>query len=99
LTVSTSRNRCANLTRKPLAISQRTSLHATRIRMVIDRYTTAHAGLCGDISILLTTNFTGIDSFSYFVSDGRGGTSAGSVTVIVGGQPGSKTLYLPLVRR
>jgi insertion element IS1 protein InsB len=41
----TLRNWCANLTRKTLAISQRTSLHATRIRMVVDRYNTAHAGL------------------------------------------------------
>jgi hypothetical protein len=43
--------------------------------------------------------FAGQDSFSYFVSDGHGNTTAGSVTVTVGGQPGSNTIYLPLVRR
>jgi hypothetical protein len=43
--------------------------------------------------------FTGIDTFSYFVSDGHGGTTAGSVAVTVGGQPGSQTINLPLVRR
>jgi hypothetical protein len=45
--------------------------------------------------------FAGEDSFSYFVSDGHGNTTAGSVTVtIIGdGQPGSNTIYLPLVRK
>jgi hypothetical protein len=47
--------------------------------------------------------FAGQDSFSYFVSDGHGNTTAGSVTVTVtvtgGGQPASNTIYLPLVRR
>jgi hypothetical protein len=46
--------------------------------------------------------FTGQDSFSYFVSDGQGHTTAGSVTVNVGGSggpPGSNKIYLPLVRK
>ncbi|MFN8443573.1 MAG: Ig-like domain-containing protein [Caldilineaceae bacterium] len=30
------------------------------------------------------SNFTGVDTFSYFVSDGKGGNSVGSVTVAVG---------------
>ena len=43
--------------------------------------------------------FAGQDSFSYFVSDGHGNTTAGSVTVIVGGQLEGHLIYLPLVRR
>ena len=43
--------------------------------------------------------FAGQDSFSYFVSDGHGNTTAGSVTVIVGGQLRGHVIYLPLVRR
>jgi hypothetical protein len=43
--------------------------------------------------------FAGQDSFSYFVSDGHGNTTAGSVTVIVGGQLEGHLMYLPLVRR
>jgi hypothetical protein len=43
--------------------------------------------------------FAGQDSFSYFVSDGHGNTTAGSVTVIVGGQLSGHVIYLPLVRR
>lgn len=52
-------------------------------------------------SVIYTPNasFVGRDSFSYFVSDGQDNTSAGSVTVTVGGQSGSATLYLPLIRR
>jgi hypothetical protein len=43
--------------------------------------------------------FAGQDSFSYFVSDGHGNTTAGSVTVIVGGQLEGHLIYLSLVRR
>lgn len=43
--------------------------------------------------------FAGKDSFSYFVIDGHGNTTAGSVTVIVGGQLEGHLIYLPLVRR
>jgi hypothetical protein len=43
--------------------------------------------------------FAGQDSFSYFVSDGHGNTTAGSVTVIVGGQLRGYVIYLPVVRR
>jgi Bacterial Ig domain len=43
--------------------------------------------------------FAGQDSFSYFVSDGHGHTTAGSVTVTVGGQLRGYVIYLPLVRR
>jgi insertion element IS1 protein InsB len=41
----TLRNWCANLTRKTLAVSQLVSLHATRIRMVVDHYNSLHVGL------------------------------------------------------
>jgi hypothetical protein len=52
-------------------------------------------------SVTYTPNagFAGQDNFSYFVSDGRGNTTAGSVTVTVGDQLGSNTIYLPLARR
>jgi hypothetical protein len=43
--------------------------------------------------------FAGQDSFSYFVGDGHGNTTAGSVTVIVGGQLEGHLIYLSLVRR
>lgn len=46
--------------------------------------------------------FAGQDSFSYFVSDGHGNTTAGSVTVTVngpGGPPASNRIYLPLLIR
>ena len=43
--------------------------------------------------------FAGQDSFSYFVSDGHGNTTAGSVTVIVGGQLEGHLIYVSLVRR
>jgi hypothetical protein len=43
--------------------------------------------------------FAGQDSFSYFVSDGHGNTTAGSVTVIVGGQLRGHVIYLPVLRR
>jgi hypothetical protein len=43
--------------------------------------------------------FAGQDSFSYFVSDGHGNTTAGSVTVIVGGRLEGHLIYVSLVRR
>jgi hypothetical protein len=42
--------------------------------------------------------FTGNDTFSYFVSDGKGGVAASSVTIIVLGQSG-KIVYLPVILR
>lgn len=46
-------------------------------------------------------DFTGIDSFTYIVSDGRGGTATGTVTVNVTptGQPPTTKMYLPHVAR
>jgi IS1 family transposase len=41
----TLRNWCANLNRKPLAISQSVALHCTRVRLVINHYNLLHAGL------------------------------------------------------
>jgi hypothetical protein len=45
--------------------------------------------------------FVGVDSFSYFVSDGKGSTVAATVTVTVTGtdQPGGNTIHLPLIQR
>jgi hypothetical protein len=46
-------------------------------------------------------NFVGEDHFTYVVSDGKGGTAAGSVTITVTGDGpvGNSTLYLPLIQR
>ena len=44
-------------------------------------------------------NFVGNDSFSYFVSDGKGGVATGSVTIAVGGSGGEELLYLPIIRQ
>ncbi len=47
-------------------------------------------------------NFSGRDSFSYIVADGKGGQTAGSVTVTVTGAPGppgANSIFLPLVER
>jgi hypothetical protein len=44
-------------------------------------------------------NFSGSDSFSYIVIDGKGGEAAGFVTVTVTGATGDNSLYLPLVGR
>jgi hypothetical protein len=44
--------------------------------------------------------FVGTDSFSYFVSDGRGGVATGSVTVSVGeAVAAAKNIFLPLIAR
>lgn len=44
--------------------------------------------------------FVGVDTFTYFVSDGKGATTAGTVTVVVEeGKTTSNMLYLPLIRR
>jgi hypothetical protein len=44
--------------------------------------------------------FVGTDSFSYFVSDGRGGVATGSVTVSVGeAAAAAKSIFLPLIGR
>jgi hypothetical protein len=46
--------------------------------------------------------FVGVDSFSYFVADGKGGEVAGTVTVTVTGDDGvvrDQVVYLPLIQR
>lgn len=43
--------------------------------------------------------FNGVDTFSYFVSDGKGGTAANSVTVTVSGETTNYMIYLPLAVR
>lgn len=44
--------------------------------------------------------FAGIDSFSYIVSDGKGGEAAGFVTVTVGEVPGgTESVFFPLLQR
>jgi hypothetical protein len=44
-------------------------------------------------------SFRGVDTFTYFVSDSKGGTAANSVTVTVSGEPGNYLIYLPLIVR
>lgn len=43
--------------------------------------------------------FNGVDTFSYFVSDGKGGAAANSVTVTVSGDPTDYMIYLPVMVR
>jgi hypothetical protein len=44
-------------------------------------------------------NFSGNDSFSYVVSDGKGEETAGFVTVTVTGALGGSSIYLPMIGR
>jgi hypothetical protein len=55
----------------------------------------------GKVLYTSQAGFTGTDSFTYIVSDGKGGTATATVTITVTGQPGSgsSTLYLPLIQR
>lgn len=52
-------------------------------------------------SVVYTPNagFTGVDTFTYFVSDGKGGKAAGTVTITVTGDTpsGGNSIYLPLI--
>ncbi len=50
--------------------------------------------------ILYTPNsgFVGTDSFTYIVSDGKGGTASATVMVNVGGQGVGNTIYLPVIQ-
>ncbi|MCX6047968.1 MAG: cadherin-like domain-containing protein [Chloroflexi bacterium] len=53
--------------------------------------------------LLYTPNagFTGTDSLTYIISDGKGGTATATVTITVtpGSQSTGRALYLPLIRR
>lgn len=51
--------------------------------------------------ILYTPNsgFTGSDSFTYIVSDGKGGTASATVTVNVGEQNGAHLIFMPVIQR
>ncbi|MEZ4617699.1 MAG: Ig-like domain-containing protein [Caldilineaceae bacterium] len=55
----------------------------------------------GKVFYTPAAGFSGTDSFTYIVSDGRGGTATGSVTVVVtgAGQAGENAVYLPLIQR
>jgi hypothetical protein len=53
------------------------------------------------VTYIPNAGFVGTDTFSYVVSDGRGGVATGSVTITVTSQPGgsSSSLHLPLIQR
>jgi len=55
----------------------------------------------GKIIYTPNVDFTGTDSFTYIVSDGKGGTATATVTINVtsGGQTSGNKVYLPIVRR
>lgn len=55
----------------------------------------------GQIVYTPTVDYTDTDSFTYIVSDGKGGTAKATVTITISasGQPGKGALYLPLVWR
>lgn len=55
----------------------------------------------GQIVYTPNAGFTGTDTFTYIVTDGKGGTATATVTVTVVGNPASSshTIYLPVVQR
>ncbi|MEZ4672812.1 MAG: Ig-like domain-containing protein [Caldilineaceae bacterium] len=54
----------------------------------------------GKVFYTPAAGFSGTDSFTYIVSDGRGGTAAGYAVVVTGaGQAGENAVYLPLIQR
>lgn len=53
----------------------------------------------GKISYTPNPGFAGVDSFTYIVSDGKGGTATATVTVTVSEQSNSAKIYLPVVQR
>lgn len=50
----------------------------------------------GKVIYTATAGFSGTDSFTYIVSDGKGGTATATVTITV---TAGSTIYLPVVRR
>lgn len=55
----------------------------------------------GKIVYTPKAGFSGTDTFTYIVSDGKGGSASASVTVTVttNGQPSGTSIYLPVIQR
>ena len=52
------------------------------------------------VSYTPSSTYVGVDTFSYFVSDGKGGTAVGSVNITVTDANGkSKYLFMPVLKR
>ena len=53
----------------------------------------------GQIVYTPAPGYVGVDSFTYIISDGKGGTATATVTVTVGGQGAGGMIYLPVIQR
>ncbi len=73
------------------------------LAITIDRPPSHGTAAVNNGKMVYTPNagFTGTDSFTYIVSDGKGGTATATVTLTVtpSGQTGGNAVYLPVIKR